>query len=130
MTLGLSSELHLWLLVEAANSPDREICGLMIGRTHVERLIATKNVADDPRLHFEIEPTALFSAIRNERAGGERLLGYYHSHPVGPPAPSKHDIAQASVDNRIWLIIGVGRVAAWMFTDANEFSAIDVIITD
>ena len=130
MTLRISSELHRQLLTDAAASPEREICGLMIGDAEVERLIAAENVADDPKTGFEIDPVALFSAIRNERAGGERLLGYYHSHPVGPPEPSARDIAQATVDNRIWLIIGEGRVTAWMFIDANKFSGIDIIITD
>ena len=130
MTLRISSELHRQLLTDAAASPEREICGLMIGDAEVERLIAVDNVADDPKTGFEIDPVALFSAIRNERAGGERLLGYYHSHPVGPPEPSARDIAQATIDNRIWLIIGEGRVTAWMFTDGNKFSGIDIIITD
>ena len=88
MTLRISSELHRQLLTDAAASPEREICGLMIGDTEVEHLIAAENVADDPKTGFEIDPVALFSAIRNERGGGERLLGYYHSHPVGPPEPS------------------------------------------
>ena len=130
MTLRISSELHRWLLAAAAALPDREICGLMIGDAEVERLIATDNVADDPKTAFEIDPAALFSAIRNERAGGKRLLGYYHSHPVGPPEPSARDIAQATIDNRIWLIIGEGRLTAWMFTDGNKFRGIDIIITD
>jgi desampylase len=130
MVLRISSKLHQWLLAEAEASPDIEVCGLVIGADSIERLIAVKNVSDQPETSFEIDPVALFSAIRNERAGGERLLGYYHSHPAGPPKPSAHDVAQAANDDRIWLIIGEGVVNAWQFNNGNSFSALRLIIGD
>ena len=125
MTVRISSELHDQLLSAAAASPDAEICGLLIGQDHVEQIIATRNVATNPRRRFEIEPEALFAAIRMEREGGVRLLGYYHSHPSGPASPSAHDEAQASVDGRIWLIIGAQRITAWLMTEDRGFTSID-----
>jgi desampylase len=130
MSLRISSEIHDRLLAEAAASPGIEVCGLLVGNGEVERLIVTANVAADPTAHFEIDPAALFTAIRHERAGGERLIGYYHSHPVGPPKPSPRDAAQAIADDHFWLIIGEGRVTAWRVTNANEFSTVDLIIID
>ena len=128
MGLRISSELHEQLLHEAAASPDEEVCGLLIGETFVERIIPAANVAEDTRDTFEIDPAILFAAIRTERAGRGKLLGYYHSHPVGPPTPSDRDAAQAVGDGRVWLIIGEGRVTAWQMTKDSEFNAVEIII--
>ncbi len=130
MTLCISSELHRRLLCEAAATPDVEVCGLLIGTDSVERIIPAMNVADGPATAFEIDPATLFQAIRTERNGGERLLGYYHSHPTGPPAPSAFDSAQAKNDRRIWVIVGRQRMTAWQMTNANEFSEIKLQISD
>ena len=130
MTLCISSKLHRQLVAMAAASPDQEICGLLIGSQRVERLIPTRNVAVDPRRAFEIEPETLFAAIRAERAGGEKLIGYYHSHPAGRPAPSPKDAAQATADGRIWVIIGEQRVTAWVMTTAGNFMQVSCQIDD
>ena len=128
MTLRISSELHQQLLREAAASPNAEVCGLLIGKTSVERIIPAANVAEDTRDTFEIDPAILFAAIRAERAGQGTLLGYYHSHPFGPPTPSDRDTAQAVGDCRIWLIIGKDRVTAWRMTECNRFNELEISI--
>jgi desampylase len=124
MHLRISSELHQQLLAAAAASPDVEICGLLFGDGAVERIVPTANVAPDPRRSFEIDPRPLFAALRCERAGQARLLGYYHSHPTGAPTPSSRDTAQATADGRMWLIIGNGRITAWRMSDARDFNPI------
>jgi desampylase len=124
MALSISSKLHQQMLVEAAQSPDREVCGLLVGVDGIERIIPAANVAIDPSTSFEIDPATLFAAIRAERSGKARLLGYYHSHPAGPPAPSARDHAQATADGRVWIIIGEQRLTAWRMTDSNEFRMI------
>lgn len=128
MTLRISSELHQQLLREAAASPNAEICGLLIGKTSVERIIPAANVAEDRRNTFEIDPASLFAAIRTERAGRGTLLGYYHSHPGGQPTPSDRDTAQAVGDRRIWMIIGNDRVTAWQMTECNRFNEMEILI--
>jgi desampylase len=130
MVLHISSELHRRLLAEAAATPHVEVCGLLIGTDRIERIIPTENVADDPAIAFEINPAALFAAIREDRGGNGRVLGYYHSHPAGPPTPSLRDQAQAMADGRAWIIIGDGQLTAWRLTDANEFRMIELKISD
>jgi desampylase len=125
MIVRISSKLHQQLLSRAAASPDVEICGLLIGDGAVERIIPTANTATDPSRRFEIDPAALFTAIRAERDGREKLFGYYHSHPVGPPVPSEADVSQGTTDGRVWLIIGEGQIAAWQMTNATRFNSID-----
>jgi proteasome lid subunit RPN8/RPN11 len=102
------------LLAAEAASPAREICGLMFGSdTHIERVEATANVAPDPRRAFEIDPSALFAALRAMRQGGDRLIGHYHSHPGGSPIPSTTDLAAAE-PGKLWLILGGGAARVWL----------------
>lgn len=129
MALRISSELHRQLLGMTAASPEAEVCGLLLGRVQVERIVPARNIALDPQRSFEIDPSALFTAIRNERRGGEKMLGYYHSHPLGPPMPSHRDTDQAAADGRIWLIIGQGRATAWQMNKTNQFKEIEIQIS-
>ena len=72
-----------------------------------------ENVAENPELHFEIDPHALFAAIRAERAGGRKIAGYWHSHPSGDARPSLADAEAAAPDGKLWLIAGGDEVMAW-----------------
>ncbi|WP_423603842.1 M67 family metallopeptidase [Sphingomonas sp. MS122] len=92
----------------------QEACGLLFGADGaISSWSETANVAADPHRHFEIDPTALFTALRAERGGGPRLAGYWHSHPSGDAAPSATDAAMAAPDGRLWLIVAGGTVTAW-----------------
>ncbi len=99
---------------------------MLMGDGSVDRIVPARNVAVDPGHMFEIDPVTLFAAIRAERAGQGRVIGYYHSHPLGPPTPSPRDHEQAFADGRIWLIIGEGRARAWRMTDCGKFNAIKI----
>ncbi|OYX59908.1 MAG: hypothetical protein B7Y88_15990 [Sphingomonadales bacterium 32-64-17] len=80
------------ILAEAARAEPEEACGLLLGADgRVLEARPAANVAQDKTRHFEIDPVALIDAYRAERGGGPRLIGYYHSHPVGPPEPSATD---------------------------------------
>ncbi len=63
--------------------------------------------------HFEIDPVALIAAHKRVRAGGDPIIGYFHSHPHGLAGPSATDIAQAATDGRYWLIIADGAISVW-----------------
>jgi proteasome lid subunit RPN8/RPN11 len=98
---------------EAAASPDREVCGLLLGRPGlIERALPTANVAPDPTCWFEVDPQALFAALRAERVGGAQVLGHYHSHPSGSADPSPRDRAAAE-PGRLWLILSNGAARLW-----------------
>ncbi|MBS0503748.1 MAG: M67 family metallopeptidase [Proteobacteria bacterium] len=98
----------------AASDPAREVCGLLFGSVQrIEAAEAVINVADNPARRFELDPAALFRAIRAERAGGPPLTGYYHSHPGGCASPSQEDVANAREDGKVWLITSAGQVTAW-----------------
>lgn len=114
MTVRISRGLLDRLLVEAAATPDREVCGLLYGKgDRIEAIEPAANVAADPARWFEIEPAALFAAIRAERGGGPRICGHYHSHPSGSAEPSAEDAAAALEAGRLWLILGRGEALLW-----------------
>ncbi|WP_347341134.1 M67 family metallopeptidase [Sphingomonas sp. TREG-RG-20F-R18-01] len=118
MAVEISSTLQARLLTAAQATPAVEVCGLLFGdETTVVRVTACANVAADPARAFEIDPVALFAALRAERAGGARLIGYWHSHPNGSTTPSVTDAARAAADGKIWVIVAGGRIAAWRATE-------------
>ncbi len=91
----------------AVEAYPNEACGILLGegkRVKALRLVA--NVHPTPQTHFEIDPQALIDAHRDERAGGAKLIGYFHSHPTGDPRPSETDRASSAGDGRIWAICG------------------------
>ena len=114
MPIELSSRLLETLLAEARVAHPRECCGLLLGEgERIERVLPTSNVHPAPQTHFELDPQALVDAHRAAREGGPQVVGYYHSHPEGPPEPSATDRAHASADGRIWAIVGGGEVRLW-----------------
>ncbi|WBY08305.1 M67 family metallopeptidase [Sphingomonas sp. 7/4-4] len=92
-----------------ADAAPREACGLLFGAPdRITDWQAVENVAEEPERRFEIEPGALFAALRAERAGGPKIVGYWHSHPSGDATPSVTDAAMAQPDGKLWLIVAQG----------------------
>lgn len=102
------------MLAAADASPDAEVCGLLLGTSErVNQVLSCANVAGDPRRTFEIDPVALFAAMRAERGGGPCVIGYWHSHPSGDINPSVTDAASAAPDGKVWVIVSGDRISAW-----------------
>lgn len=102
------------ILAEAARAAPEEACGLLLGADgRILEARPAANVAPDRARHFEIDPAALIDAHRSERGGGAQLIGYYHSHPSGPPEPSATDRECAAGDGKIWAIAAEGMVRFW-----------------
>jgi len=117
------------LLGLAAAAPAREQCGLLFGASdRIDRAQPADNVADRPTDTFEIDPRALFAALRAERAGGERLIGHYHSHPNGSAEPSPRDLAAAE-PGRLWLILGGGAARLWVMEN-DQFRELQLVVAD
>ena len=91
----------------------------------IDSVQVTDNVAENPEWHFEIDPKALFAALRGERAGGPKLVGYWHSHPSGDAMPSATDAAMAAPDGKLWLIVGGEAMTLWRAT-VEGFVAVEV----
>ena len=118
MMLEISREAVTGILTDAAASPGAEICGLLLGRgLRVERVVACRNVADEPATGFEIDPQALIAAHKAARCGGPAVIGHYHSHPTGRAEPSARDAAAARA-GEVWVIVGGGHAIAWLATES------------
>lgn len=128
-----SSALNV-IRAAAARTPAVETCGLLVGSTAIARATQTRNVAANPATTFEIDPAALFTALRIERAGGERLLGYWHSHPSGDARPSITDAAMAMPDDRIWIIVAGTQVSGWRAVAdgavQGRFAPVELVVID
>lgn len=104
---------------EAARAYPHECCGIMLGDGQTIRALEpARNVHPAPETHFEIDPRVLIDAHRAAREGGPQVMGYYHSHPHGPPEPSAADRAMAGRDGCIWAIAGEGEVRFWRDDEA------------
>ncbi len=82
--------------------PD-EVCGVLAGhhgtdgeRSVVTRTHETENVAEHPRTRYRIDPESQLEAIEAAESDGLDVVGFYHSHPAGPSAPSDTDVERAT----------------------------------
>ena len=130
MDLEVTSGAIATLREEATLAAPHECCGLLLGQgSRRDRAVPAANVHSDPARHFEIDPAVLSAALRAERQGGARVMGYYHSHPNGLSAPSAHDRACASGDGRIWAIVAAGGVTWWR-DDKEGFEALSLRLVE
>lgn len=117
MEVEVTRAVLAMLHAEADRAAPLECCGLLLGEADggglIEAALPAANLAEEPRLRFEIDPAVLLAAHKAARAGGPQVLGYYHSHPAGHPVPSAVDCEHSTGDSRIWAIIAGGQVAFW-----------------
>jgi proteasome lid subunit RPN8/RPN11 len=129
MTLRVTREALARMRSEAEAAAPDECCGLLLGLGAIDEVRPAANVAPEPRSRFEIDPQALVDAHRAARRGGPGVIGYYHSHPAGPPTPSTTDRAMASGDFKVWAIVGETGVTFWLDGE-NGFAALPYVVED
>jgi proteasome lid subunit RPN8/RPN11 len=132
MRLALPEALRAQILDAARAVAPRECCGLVLGRRGEREAAATalhpaRNLAADAR-RFAIDPADHIAAQKAARAAGLAVIGCYHSHPGGPPAPSAADLAGAGEEGLFWLIAAGGRLAAFVYENGG-FSDAEVAQT-
>ncbi|NGM70043.1 M67 family metallopeptidase [Natronolimnobius sp. AArcel1] len=89
-----------------------EICGVLGGefgtkKSRVDSQYPAENVADSPRTRYRIDPEEQLEVFERLEAGGEEIVGFYHSHPRGPDQPSETDARQATWPDRSYLIVSL-----------------------
>jgi proteasome lid subunit RPN8/RPN11 len=104
MNLTLAAGILEEVLKHAKSAYPKEGCGLLVGRSQADRFIPMINAASSAT-QYEMDPAELISALRDLRGTGEELIAIYHSHPHGPPEPSKTDIARAYYPEAAQLIV-------------------------
>lgn len=119
-----------------AGAPD-EVCGVLVGRRdadglHVERAIATANAHANPRTEYLVPPQELLRIVlQAEDEWGLEVVGFYHSHPAGPPHLSKTDVARASWPGAAYLLVWLAPtddVGCWTWdAEKAEFSPLRIV---
>jgi proteasome lid subunit RPN8/RPN11 len=133
VTVRFRADHHAQLEREARGAFPRECCGLIEGRRDGEDLEISvlhpcRNLArhDDA---FEIDPAEQFRLMRALRGTGRAIIGCYHSHPNGSSEPSSRDLAGASEDGFLWLIVAIGdhkvRIGAGIW-EAGRFTSVSI----
>jgi len=117
----LPQELRRQILEEARAADPRECCGLIEGTRDGERfrimaLHPARNVRPDADC-FQIDPRDQFASQRRARANGTTIIGCYHSHPGGTPAPSATDLSGAAEEDFLWLIGAGEKLKAFVYLD-------------
>jgi len=101
-----------------------EVCGVLGGDRgatgHARTLRRAENAADEPRTEYRIDPTAQLALMEEIEADGEAVVGFYHSHPSGPAAPSPTDRRRATWTGRSYVIVVLDGthpyVGSWRWT--------------
>jgi proteasome lid subunit RPN8/RPN11 len=104
-----------------------ECCGALLGATRggdarVDRAERMRNASRElRRRRYEIDPRDYLSLERRVAGLGLTVLGFYHSHPDHPAAPSEHDRERA-LPFVHYLILTVsegraGEATSWVLAD-------------
>ena len=87
-----------------------EICGILVGprgtRTATEAKRAGNIIVERARDRYEIDPRDHIRIQREADAGGQDIVGYYHSHPDHPAQASRFDTERAW-SGYVYLIVSV-----------------------
>jgi proteasome lid subunit RPN8/RPN11 len=81
-----------------------EACGLLGGGQGVVRMVIPVLNGLRSRTRFHMDPQGQLSAMQRIEEEGEEIVGIYHSHPGGPPAPSGTDLGEAAYPEAAYLI--------------------------
>lgn len=97
--LTLPSEWDALIRREGEAAYPNECCGILIGEIDdagnksVQRAVAIHNAQEDSEQYhrFLITPEDMLYAEQTARAAKLDVIGFYHSHPDHPAAPSGYD---------------------------------------
>lgn len=110
----------------AAAAYPLEACGLLVGsrgpndRIIVTRAAPARNIERDrPHDRYELDPRDYMRVDREAAKAGLEVVGFYHSHPDGPAAPSPTDVERSWPVYR-YVIVAVHQgtpkdVRGWVF---------------
>jgi proteasome lid subunit RPN8/RPN11 len=121
------------ILIQALDTANAEICGLVAGRDgHPTRCFPIDNIAAHPRQTFLLDPKQQIDAMRLMREQGETLFAIYHSHPDTPATPSAQDLKLAAYPETLYLIVslqttGTLQMRGYYFSQG-AMTPVDVVI--
>ncbi|MFW5911100.1 MAG: desampylase [Halolamina sp.] len=128
--LSFSRRAYDEILAHAASGGDEEVCGVMAGErrdgggqadadAHVEAVRRATNVANNPQTRYQMDPAEQLSIIEWIEERDREVVGFYHSHPTGPPVPSETDVERATWPGYFYAICVPGEnpyLGSWRWT--------------
>jgi len=143
--IDLSAAAYEAIVAHAREGAPEEVCGVLGGerdeaeRTDDERDGADEagpaarvrsvhratNAARSPRRTYLIDPEEQLAIMEDIEEGGREVVGFYHSHPGGPPRPSSVDERRATWVGYSYVIClpEVPFVGSWRWDgDREEFT--------
>jgi proteasome lid subunit RPN8/RPN11 len=119
----LPDEIAAHILDESARALPREACGVLLGvlaagRPEVRAQRPVPNDAAEATHRFAIPAARVRAAQLAARRAGLDVIGFWHSHPRGPGAPSPEDL-DAALPGYLYVIVDVrtGTVTSWRLRD-------------
>lgn len=134
---GFTREAYDEIVSRSRRGGEAEVCGVLGGReiqsepsgarpsvdpgpdgidAVVTSVYPVENVAASPRSRYELDPEQQLAAIETLRGRDQTLIGFYHSHPRGPPIPSETDVETATWPDASYVIValdGEPYVGSW-----------------
>jgi proteasome lid subunit RPN8/RPN11 len=97
--IEIPAEFREFIAAEGEKAYPNECCGFLFGALGEDgdRFVCAARPAQDAREdgeqyhRFRIEPEDFMRAELESRLAGQDILGFYHSHPDHPAAPSDYD---------------------------------------
>lgn len=116
---------------QAARWAPEEACGLLAGKTlgQVEKVFPVANRLHSPS-RFEMDPREQLRAFIDIEAAGLELCAIYHSHPLGPAAPSPTDLTEFAYPGVVYLIWAPEQPGPSPVWDARGFLLDDRVVIE
>lgn len=111
MTLVVPAETRSDIVAHARDGAPEEVVGVLAGDhadvSTVERRYPAENAAATPETRYEIAPEEELRLLEEVDAAGLDVVGFYHSHPRGPTAPSATDARLAAWPDYSYVIVSL-----------------------
>lgn len=123
--LVVTPEVYDTVVDHALSGVPGEVCGILggefeDGHRSVSTVHQATNTAVDPQMTYRIDPEEQFELMEDIERTGQNVVGFYHSHPAGPPRPSATDSTQAAWVGYSYLIVVLSGeypyVGSWKWT--------------
>lgn len=104
----LTGGVRAAVIAHAREEAPNECCGLLIGNDgRIDEAVRADNIDPRPHARYLLDPARHIATNRRLRGSGRSVVGFYHSHPASPAAPSATDIDEACYPALISLIVSL-----------------------
>lgn len=134
--LRISQGRYNDVIDHARSARPEECCGILGGtfdshRSEVSSAYRANNAAARPETRYYIDPVEQLELIERIEADGDEVVGFYHSHPMGPLQPSQTDAARATWPGLSYVIISLSNdplVGSWRWHPDAGFEEERIVI--